>query len=290
MIIRTAANEAEIEQSIELFWADEPGHTPEYKASALDHWLFMYTDFPAGFWLAEDNDTQQIVGVATMVRRPPQAIVANFFVLAAYQGRGLGRRLLTQAIATCTDCDRLAVHASGNPSAQSLYMKFGMFPQPYSVALTGHPQDHPAPSELMAENRPIDEIVSFVDSLDLANLGFTRRVNHRRWARDGSYFIVPARDRAGDQPVGYFRVTAERRIGPLVVSDERWMVAALDLAIQKQRELSPGEQNILVPGANTNALACLMARNFRIAYLELLLSSHPMPELSKVVFNDTDFF
>src|SRR5262249_30708977 len=110
-------------------------------------------------------------------------------------------------------------------------------------------------------------------------------VDHLRWGKRGSYFLVKVENR----PVGYFRVSPERRIGPSVVSNVSWTPGILNLAIRKQWELSPGNQEILVPGANTAALAYLLAHGFRCTDLELLMSSHPMPGLARVLFHDMDF-
>src|SRR5262249_50346917 len=158
--IRTAANEREIEQAIQTYWINDPPDEAD-KAGDLARWLATFECCPEGFWIAEDEETKQIVGVATAGRRPPQWILANFFVLPNYHGQGIGRRLLAEAYATREGCDRFIVHASQHPSAQSLYMQFGMYPLPYSIVFRGQPQtDLAASSALTAENRPISEIIT----------------------------------------------------------------------------------------------------------------------------------
>jgi hypothetical protein len=140
-------------------------------------------------------------------------------------------------------------------------------------------------SALVAVSHLAAEIISTLNTFDLAALGFTRAVDHERWSRRGSYFLV----KAEGQVVGYFQVTPERCIGPLVVSDTRWMPDALALAIRSQWELSPGDQEILVPGANSSAIAYLLAHGYQYQELDLLLSSQLMPGLAQVVFHDMDF-
>jgi hypothetical protein len=66
------------------------------------------------------------------------------------------------------------------------------------------------------------------------------------------------------------------------------MTAALDWAIFQQREISTDTHNIFVPGANRAAIAHLFSRGYRYQDLHLLLSSHPMPGLARVIFHDTD--
>src|SRR5262249_25443011 len=127
--------------------------------------------------------------------------------------------------------------------------------------------------------------VSILDKFDQQALSFARAEDHQRWGNGGSYFVV----KTEDQVVGYFRVSSERIIGPLVVSDTRYMTGSLGLGISRQLDISASEHEILVPGANTSAIAHLLARGYRYADLYLLLSSRPMPGLAQVVFHDMDF-
>jgi GNAT superfamily N-acetyltransferase len=287
--IRIAASEQEIEQALEVYIANEPPSDSAEKASTLAHWLAMYADCPESFWIAEDEASQQIVGIASAVLRPPQWILANFYVLPSYQGKGLGRELLTRAFSTREGCERFLVHSSTHPSAHSLYMQLGMYPLPYSMMFTGYPVDPVTPLALTIEDYPVDEILSTLNAFDQRALGFTRAVYHQRWAQNGAYFLV----KKGGQVVGYFRVSPEGwlekgMIGPLVVSNERWMTAALDWAIAKQKEISTEKHEIFVPGANRAAIAYLLAHGYRTRDLNLLLSSQPMPGLARVIFHDTD--
>lgn len=286
MIIRLAANEQEIGQAIELYWADEPPINESDKTSALAHWQDIFASCPEGFWVAEDEHTRQLVGVASALRRPPQWLLVNFYVLAAYHGQGIGRSLLAHAMTIREGCDRFAVHASRYASAQGLYMQFGMYPQPYSVLFRGSPRNLASPpSPLVAEASAVADIVSTLNAFDQQALGFTRAVDHQRWSERGTYFVVKVEGRV----VGYFQVSSRGIIGPPVVSDTRWITGALDLAIRKQSDISADDHEILVPGANTTAIAHLLTRGYRYADLDLLMSSHPMPSLAQVVFHDMDF-
>ncbi len=135
----------------------------------------------------------------------------------------------------------------------------------------------------------MDEILSILNAFDQRALGFTRARYHRWWAQNGAYYLV----KKDDEIVAYFRVstegwTAKGMIGPLVVSDERWMTAALDGAIVQQEEISTNPHELFVPGANWAAVAHLLALGYRYRDFNLLLSSQPMPGLAQVVFHDTD--
>ena len=285
MIIRNAANAQEIERAIETYWINDPPANSAQAASDLEHWLGLFEDWPDGFFIAVDDQSQQIIGVASAALHPPQWTLTNFFVHPDYHGQGIGRALFSQALAWNEGCTCYAVHASQHPSAQRLYMGAGMYPQPYSIVFKGAP-DVPteAKSLLTAEPcSPIDEL-PMLNVLDQRAFGFAREIDHRWWAKNGSYFLI----KSGDEIVGSFRGSSDGIIGPLVTSNAHWMPAALDLAIQEQMKLSDGEHTLFVPGANTAAIEYLLERGYHYVELELLLSSHPMPGLDKVIFHDTD--
>lgn len=284
MIYRTAASEGDVERAIQIYRVDEPSLDVAKIAAELAHWQWMRDSSPECFWIAEDEATGQIVGVASAVRRPPQWALANFYVLDAYKGQGIGKELMTRAYAAHQDCDRFLVHASEHPSAQRLYMQFGMYPLPYSIYFKGSVEGIVPPQALTVEECSVEAILPAINDLDQQALGFTRAQDHRWWAGFGSYFLL----RNQNQPVGYFRAAPEGKIGPLVVSNERWMADALDCAILSQRDINAEPHEIFVPGANRSAIAHLLERGYRYAELNLLLSSHPMPGLALVTFHDTD--
>ena len=130
----------------------------------------------------------------------------------------------------------------------------------------------------------MDEIISTLDIFDQQALGFTRAAYHQRWASSGSYYLV----KQEKQTLGYFRVSPDGMIGPLVVSEEQWMAPVLDWAMALQNEVPADKHEVFVPGANRAAIAHLFARGYRFHEADLLLSSHPMPGLAKVIFHDTD--
>jgi GNAT superfamily N-acetyltransferase len=287
VMIRTARSSEEIIQSIETWWANDGVPDPARQAGDLAHWQTLFTNYPEGFWIAEDESSGQIVGVAAAVRRPPQWVLANFFVRPEAHGQGIGKTLLAKAYAATNEgCNRFAVHASQHPSAQTLYIQLGMYPLPYSIVFAGHRENRLTSQQaLTAEEQPVENIQSLLNTFDQAALGFTRPRDHEWWSKGGSYYLL----KADAHEVGYFRVSAEGILGPLVVSNDQWMIEALDLAIQQQSALSAEDHNVFVPGQNRAAIQYLTACGYRLKEIELLLSSHPMPGLANVIFHDTDF-
>ncbi len=286
MIIRTAANEQVVAQALEVYRANEPPWDSTYAEQTLQQWFATFSSCPEGFWIAEDEPSHKIVAVASAIRRPPQWLLTNFFVHPDYHGQGIGKSLLAQAIAVCEGCDRFTVHASQHPSAQRLYMQYGMYPLPYSIKFKGQPQTRiKLPTGLKVEAWSPENVLQTLNSFDLSALGYTRTVDHLWWGKHATYFLV----KAEGQAVGYFGVSSRGIVGPLVVADVRWMAGALDLAIAQQLSLSATDHEIFVPGANTAAIAHLLACGYRYSGIELLLSSHSMPGLARVIFHDTDF-
>jgi hypothetical protein len=161
-----------------------------------------------------------------------------------------------------------------------------MYLLPHSIHFKGRLHNQPpSQSGVAIQPHKVADILPALNSLDESALGFARAGDHQRWGKGGSYFLVES---AGNI-VGYFRISPERLFGPLGVSDVRWMIPALAWALWKQSELSPDEFEVFVPGANRAALEYLLACGYRYDDIDLLMSSHPMPGLARVIFHDTDF-
>jgi hypothetical protein len=213
--------------------------------------------------------------------------LANFYVHADYQGRGIGRRMLEQAYAAREDCDRFCVHASTHPAAQTLYMKFGMYPQPHSIQFKGQMKYNIGkPKHVSMEKVVVSEAIDEFNRLDRLTLGFERPNDHRRWAADAHYYLARTKD--ARKPFAYFRVAESGQIGPAVVVESRWQRAVLEMALMIGKGLAE-EQIVFVPGANWQVIERLLAYGYRYDELNLFFSSVPMPGLSQVIFHDTDF-
>ncbi len=284
MIYRTAESEQDIQRALDVYLAADPPATPGWEARVLAHWQRLYAACPQAFWLAEDEASGQIEGVASAMLMPPQWILSNFYVCPDCQGKGIGKALMERVCATSEGCERFLVHASEHPSAVNTYMKRGMFPLPPSLFFPGFPDAPEPPVDLEVEPHPLGEILDTLDAFDRQALGFSRVDFHKWWGETGRYYLI----KKYEHILGYFRVSTLEDIGPLVVSDERWMASALDWAIIQQRAISPDPHVFFVPGANRSAITHLLKRGYRFIGTNLLMSSHPMPGLARVIFHDTD--
>lgn len=297
--IRTALNERDVRGAMQLYLDDDlrwrlqrygeaSPNTADEVEQDFQFWRGIYQSTPEGFFVAEDDERGLIVGVASAVRRPPQWMLTNFYVHPDYKGRGIGHQLLTCAYAVQEGCDRFCLHASHDPAAQALYLRFGMYPQPHSIEFAGHArQQLNVPSQLELEEISPPEALDVINVLDQSALGYQRVVDHQYWMRFGSYFLV----REGSNLLGYFRIGRlpgnESDVGPLVVTEERAMDDVLQAALALAQTGSE-QQSLLVPGANKTAIARLFEYGYRCRDVELLMSNVPMPGLSRVIFQDTD--
>ena len=297
--IRNARDERDVRGALQIYLDDDAAwRLHRYGEAAplteaeiedeFEYWWNIYDSAPDGFFVAEDDERALIVGIASSVRRPPQWMLTNFFVHPDYKGHGLGHQLLQRAHAVRDGCDRFCVHASDDPAAQALYMRFGMYPQPHSTQFTGQIEQRlDVPDHLKLEKVSALNALDTIAALDRSALGFERVVDHRFWAEHGLYYLV----RAKQDLLGYFRVgqspSQVSDIGPVVVTEDRWMGDVLQAVLAVAQTVS-NRQRLLVPGANTTAIAKLLAWGYRCHDVELLMSSAPLPGLPRVLFQDTD--
>jgi GNAT superfamily N-acetyltransferase len=292
----TARDESDVRQALELYIADENrelGLTREQRSSLeiedeFRHWMGIYRSTPEGFMVARDN--RKIIGVAAVALRPPQWMLTNFFVDPQYHGQGVGRELFRRALVMRHSATRFCLHASTHPNAQMLYLKSGLYPRPHStwLQLEGERVQKLEISEstdLISSREALPEVLDRVNTWDRQLIGFEREVDHLWWSTTSDYYLLTQRN----TDVGYFKISNNGHIGPLVVKYPELMPAALDLALlaAKKQTLS-SRQRLLIPGENSVALHWLLNYGYRFDGVELLLSSEPLPYLSHIIFHDTD--
>jgi GNAT superfamily N-acetyltransferase len=166
-------------------------------------------------WVAEEDGAA--VGYARSIVRDGTLELTEFFVLPGRQSGGLGRELMARAFPDDGFRHR-SIIATPDLRALARYLRAGLaarFPI-YGFsrearaldpprALTAHPMDDSA------------AMLEAVASIDLANLGYRRDVDHvwLRTVREGYLF------RAGARLVGYGYVGGVYN-GPFAVLDERY--------------------------------------------------------------------
>lgn len=288
----TARDENDVRQAMELYIADlnltEELFTAQEIEHEFRHWLGLYHSTPEGFLVARDHD--RVVGVAAVVLRPPQWMLTNFFVDPHYHGQGIGRELLNRVLAIRQNVTRFCLHASTHAHAQMLYLKAGLYPRPHSTWLQLEVEriqklEIPRSPDMNSIKVALNDIIEPINAWDRQLLCFEREVDHRWWSAYSDYYLL---EKNGTK-VGYFKVTNDGHIGPLVVEQPEFMADALDLAILASKQtVKSSRQRVLIPGDNNIAIERLLHYGYRFAGAELLLSSHSMPNLSRTIFHDTD--
>lgn len=245
---------------------------PEGMARMFGH--LLATD-PERCWVAADSERVVAFGIAQ--RRESTWFLSFLFVRPEVQSVGVGRELTEACMATDAQDDgangepsitRAVCAEALQPVSIGLYTSLGMMPRLPLFLTTGRPRNGPplgAVGDLVAV--PFDELaetdhstlVRTVDGLDRAVLGYAHPQDHRFWSitgRSGWLFRDPGTGAA----VGYGYASPTGRIGPVCVSEPRWLPAALDHLLAANDP--PDGWQITVPGPSA-LLPTLIAAGLR---------------------------
>jgi GNAT superfamily N-acetyltransferase len=253
--------------------ADAPApsrRTDAHRAAWLERTHHLVRHDPGGCWVAEDDSG--IVGMATSLRRETLWCLATYAVLPGLQGRGIGKPLLTAAMAHGRGCTRAMLSASEDTKAVRVYRQagFDLHPQMY---LTGTVDRSALPVvEKVREGGPGD--VDLMDSLDRATRGAAHGVDH-------GLLLATCRLLVSDTSTGSGYVYVEPRGHPaaLAASNRRTATRLLWAFLAE----APPEASIPhVTGANQWVLDVGLAAGLRLhqsGYLGLRGMKPPAPYL-----------
>jgi GNAT superfamily N-acetyltransferase len=242
-------------------------------AATWPAWRGLYAHLQASCdraWLAAAPDGT-VQGYARSMRRGDVRELTEFFVAPDAAGGGVGRRLLEAAFPAEDGVRRLII-ATGDPSAQSRYIRHGFTTRAHLLELAGEPAARPghAPeTDLVA--RPIDvgdlHDLEALGEIDAATLGHRRDADHRFFAaeRAGRLFLRDGR------VAGYGWIGA--RTGPVAALDPAdlpAMLAALEAVAVGQGVTS---LEWAVPGLAQPAAAWLLGRGYRLFRMPVYLMS-----------------
>lgn len=242
-------------------------------ATSWPSWRGLYEHLQASCdraWLAEAPDGS-LLGYARSLRRGELRELTEFFVAPEAAGGGVGRRLLEAAFPAEDGVRRLII-ATGDPSAQSRYVRHGFTTHAHLLELDGAPGARPGTApETDLVSRPIDiadaRDVDALADLDREILGHRRDADQRFYAseRAGRLFLRDGR------VAGYGWVGA--RTGPVAALDPAdlpAMLASLEALAVEQGVTSLGWA---VPGAAQAAAAWLLGRGYRLFRMPVYLMS-----------------
>jgi GNAT superfamily N-acetyltransferase len=263
---------------------------PAVRAASWVRWqpLFDHLANTADLsWLAEDG-SGEVVGYARSINRDGVRELTEFFVLPAWQGKGVGAELLRRAF-PADGADHRSIIATLELGALGRYLKTGLSIQSvvmYVSAAT--PKRNAVDTDLVATPIRVDAgDLAELNRIDATLLGHTREVDHR-WlldnvGRDGFIF------RRGDRVAAYGYVGD--RSGPVATlepGDTEAVLAYLETHAAEQNHRDVG---FWLPSANREAVAYLLGRGFKIdPFLVAFFSDHAGVALDRYLITSPPFF
>jgi GNAT superfamily N-acetyltransferase len=240
---------------------------------------------PDGFWVAvEDapgalaagdpsNAEGPLVAFVSALRREHVWFLAMLFVQPGHQGRALGRRLLSHALAGTDDATHATCTDSAQPISNALYSRFGMVPRLPVLELVGRPERsvpglpggiRAVPFDLLRAG-PTDgagprRLAAALEHLDRTTLGYAHPQDHAYLAAQGRLGYLYE---AGDGTVvGYGYTSEVGRLGPIAVGDAPLMGPVVGHLLGSVRPA--GVFSAWVPGSASAAVAALLGAGLRL--------------------------
>lgn len=228
-------------------------------------WIEHFAETAAEDWVAEDG-TGKVVGWALSTERDGMFELTLFFVDPAAQAKGIGRGLLERAFPPGRGRSR-AIVATQDPSALSLYLRFGVDYITTAVDLLGRPVASASQSDLAIERVRYDSVGSHWNTSDLEAIARIERsiLGHERAA--DLQFLLRERPawiaRRGEQVVGMAFGQGTGGTGPIGALDGEDLPALIATVESEAAGRGVEEIGFFVPMSNTAAMSYLVGRRFR---------------------------
>ncbi len=224
---------------------------------------------------------EQVVGFASAVAREDVWFLSMLFVLPAWQGAGLGRRLL-DAVLPVPDRparSRGTATDSAQPISNGLYASLGIVPRMPLLNLTGLPRRPGAFGDLPAGVTPVPfetvvardgghaAVAAAVDALDREIAGFGHPEDHRFLRLEDRHGFLYAGPDGGW--LGYGYAGAAGRIGPIATRDPALVAPVVG---HLMRAVEPrGSWSVWLPGAAAPAVVATLRAGLRVDGFPVLL-------------------
>jgi GNAT superfamily N-acetyltransferase len=190
----------------------------------------------------------RVVAYAAVIVRGGTCFLASLFVEPAFQGFGVGRRLLELVFDGAPE-PRMTITDAIQPVSNALYAKFGLLPMTPILSLEGRSTFDPSGDLVPGAPEPAD-----LAALDLAAYGFDRSVDHRFWSAEATPTLW-SRD---GEPVAYSYRWPNGRIGPLAGRDPSSAADALRAELGRHPEAL-----IQVPGTSRTLVRTALVAGLR---------------------------
>jgi GNAT superfamily N-acetyltransferase len=256
------------------------GTAAEWWASSQRLQRFL-ADHAAEWWVAEDPDSDGLIGFARSIERGGLFELTEFFVRPSSQSRGVGRALIERAFPAGRG-DIRSIIATTDVRALSRYYAADTMARFPILTLGGVPaRAAPAPGldvHLVDAGSGAD--IGRLRSLEAALLEYPRDDEELRWlleAREGFLYL---RD---EEAVGFGFLGRDGAgpIGALSITD----LSAILLHIEdRAAKLGLDRLELQVPAPNKDATRHLLSRGFRLdPWINLLMSNRPFGQFDRLI-------
>jgi hypothetical protein len=199
-----------------------------------------------------------VSGWGAIVTTPVGVLLTDLFVDPAWQGMGIGRRILAGLWPDVAVLGRFTF-SSRHTHALPVYVRAGLLPRWPLLYLTGEP-DRTVPGFAVSRTNPVGAAAADGQLTG----GADRRADYRYWLRDGGYGVIVA---DGPRLVAAGAVT-DTTLHHLTVGDQRDAEPALRSVLGSL----PGPLILCLPGPHP-ALIGLLRHGYRIEDWDLAMAT-----------------
>lgn len=236
-----------------------PPDPPEHAFVAQQAHLLRH-DGERCFVAEEDGE---LAGFAAALLREETWFFSSLFILPQFQGRGIGKQLLTRAWGA-EATRRLTLTDAIQPASNGLYGKRGLIPSTPLLSLAGRCAIDAGDLE------PASPDSTVVALLDRAAYGFDRAPDHSFWQARAKLTLWLR----GGEPVAYSYAWPHEQVGPVAGLDARAAADALRAELGRRDEAS-----VRAPGSSAELIGVALEAGLRMSATPglLLLSREVVP-------------
>lgn len=249
------------------------------KASPPRLQRFSLADDPEGLWVAEQDGG--LVGFGFSWVNDDLWFLAQLFVRPDVQTSGVGGALIAKALEHAKlrrVRARALITFAFNRASQALYMRHGLFPvTPLYVFSAARSQIAERGIRSPLRSEPL--LLSAADAkllrdIDAVTVGVSRHKHHSYMLGEGGLNGMTLW--AGRECVGYAYIGPDGHIGPVAVSDARFIDDAFSAALVRASEQPVNQVSAFLPGSSPAVLQSALGFGMRIV-LPMLLMADNLP-------------
>ena len=236
-------------------------------------------------WVAE-HKTQGLVGWARSIERDNHLQLTHFFVNPAFQGGGVGRRLLELAFPLHRGEQR-SIIATTDPRALSLYLRRDVSFQGMAFSFCGEPQLRDFDSDLdVAQVEASPKTLECIVAIDTQVLGYQRSIDLEFFMNSQPTFLFHRKGGLVAYAFGCNGFSA----GPAAALDPEYLPILLHQIEHSACHAGLESLWLTVPAQARQAVSWALSTGYRIdPFYEVLLAKLPSMQLDRFVMTQSAF-